>query len=53
MGLALCYHDNWHALIFLFLPVGYILKLFCFVLLVGYCEGMFLCMYSFCLDRLS
>ena len=32
---------------FLFLPVGYILKLFCVVLPVGYCEVMFLCMYDF------
>ena len=54
---------NWHDL-FLFLPVGYILKLFCVFLQVGYilklfcvflqvgyCEVMFLCMYGFCLYR--
>ena len=39
---------------FLLLPVGYILKLFCRVVLpVGYSEVMFLCMYDFFLYRLS
>ena len=39
--------DPWELarLEFLFLPVGYILKLFCVVLPVGYCEVMFLCFY--------
>ena len=38
---------------FSFLPVGYILKLFCVVLPESYCEVMFPCMYGFCLYKLS
>ena len=49
--------DSWdlpHAYIeFLFLSLGYNFKLFCVVMPVGYCEVMFLCMYGFCLCRLS